>query len=179
MDDLASAPGAEKSPACLLVIFGAAGDLTRRLLFPALYNLVANNLVDAGFAVIGVDHNARTDEDYRAQITQSMSEFAATKGGELKNGVDERAWSFLRERIFYLTADFEDPQAFAKLTAMLNERGAKGLAQNAIFYLATSDRFFGPIADGMAQAGLANEANGFRRLIIEKPFGHDLRRPKS
>ncbi len=156
------------APPSTLVIFGAAGDLTRRLLMPSLYNLRLAGLLQDGFEVIGVDHNERDDETYRAMLTDTMRSFVADKGGEFAaSGLDEAAWGWVRERLGYLTGSFEDPATYAALKARVSG--------NCVFYLAVAARFFGMVIDQLAAHGLMQEEGGvFRRVVIEKPFGHDL-----
>ncbi len=156
------------APASALVIFGAAGDLTRRLLMPSLYNLHLAGLLDEGFQVIGVDHNERTDEAYRTALTEAMNSFITDKGGEFAaSGLDADAWGWVRDRLSYLTGEFEDPATFKDL--------AERVKGNCVFYLAVSARFFAPVIEQLAAGGLMGESEGkFRRIVVEKPFGHDL-----
>ena len=182
MDDSAFGPKfdpvrADPAPPCILVIFGAGGDLTKRLLVPALYNLSTAGLLNEHFAVIGLDHNERTDEEFRQFETEELTSFAKQKGGEFESSdFDEKAWGRLRERLFYLTADFADKSTFTKLGKKLDEVSrAVDAAGSAIFYLATAARFFADIVEGLAAAGLTRqEAGTFRRVVVEKPFGNDL-----
>src|SRR3954471_19841061 len=167
---------AEPAPPATFVIFGASGDLTRRLLMPALYNLTLAGLLADGFEVIGVDHNERNDESYRQKLTETIQGFAADKDGEFSAGsINSRAWSWLRDRLFYLSGDFADPATYRRLSERLAAaREARG-NDNCVFYLATAPRFFGPIVQQLAEAGLMHEVDGgFRRVLIEKPFGTDL-----
>jgi glucose-6-phosphate 1-dehydrogenase len=167
---------AEPAPPATFVIFGAGGDLTKRLLTPALYNLTVACLLADGFQVIGVDHNERNDESYRRQLTEAMQGFVADKGGEFSaDSLDGRAWGWLRDRLFYLTGEFEDPATYRRLGERLAAtRQAKGHG-NCVFYLATAPRFFGPIVERLAESGLMREERGdFRRVVVEKPFGTDL-----
>jgi glucose-6-phosphate 1-dehydrogenase len=164
------------APASTLVIFGAGGDLTKRLLMPALYNMAVAGLLADGFGVVGLDHNEGDDETYRRQLTDAMRSFVADKGGEFSaDALDGRAWDWLRERLSYLAGEFEDPATYRRLAGLLAEvRRAQGHG-NCLFYLATSPRFFGPIVENLAAAGLMREGEGdFRRVVVEKPFGADL-----
>src|SRR3954467_5221500 len=93
---------AEPAPPATFVLFGASGDLTKRLLMPALYNLTLAGLLANGFEVIGVDHNEWNDEAYRQQLTDAMQSFAADKGGEFStDSINSRAWGWLHDRLFY------------------------------------------------------------------------------
>ena len=155
---------APKAPPVTLVIFGAAGDLTKRLLMPSLYNLQLAGLLDDTFNVIAVDHNERTNDVYRDALTEAMQGF--TTKGDGATTLDTEAWGAIRDKLDYLTGDFEDPAAYDAL--------ARKLSGNVIFYLAVSARFFGPVIEHLATAGLFKEDAGFRRVVVEKPFGHDL-----
>jgi glucose-6-phosphate 1-dehydrogenase len=152
---------AEPAPPATLVIFGAMGDLAKRLLMPSIVNLARDGLVGDEMKIIGVSYHPGTDEDLRA----SLDDFI---GGSDKTDAqaDDATWQSLRERISYHVGDFEDAAAYASL--------AEKLSGNAAFYLATAPQFFGTIVDKLADAGLLDEQDGFRRVLIEKPFGHDL-----
>ena len=167
---------ADPAPPCTLVIFGAGGDLTKRLLTPALYNLVRAKLLDERFAVLGVDHNRRSEEDFRARLTETMRSFVAERGGEFSaDQLDAAAWGWLRQRLFYLAGDFEDPATYRQLAERLAEL-SHGTGRDAVFYLATAPRFFGRIVERLAAAGLTREGEGggHRRVVVEKPFGTDV-----
>lgn len=162
-----TAPKDGAAPPCTLVIFGASGDLAKRLLMPALYNLAVAGRLPEGFRVVGVDHNDNTDAGWREALTETMR--AATRDAAAEfhpDRIDEAAWGFVGRRLHYLTGDFEAPATYSAL--------AETLTGNAIFYLAVSARFFGPVADRLGAAGLLRETDGFRRLVVEKPFGSDL-----
>jgi glucose-6-phosphate 1-dehydrogenase len=162
------AKNADRAPPCTLVIFGGGGDLTKRLLLPAVYNLSAAKLLDDAFTVIAVDRDASSDDAYRQKQTATMQGFTPEKAEEFAEPrLDMDAWGWLRDRLHYMAGDFTKPATFKAL-------GTK-LAGNVIFYLAVADRFFGPIIDQLHAAGLTVETGGcFRRVVIEKPFGHDL-----
>jgi glucose-6-phosphate 1-dehydrogenase len=143
---------AEKAPAATLVIFGALGDLTKRLLIPALANLQREGLLDEGTTLLGVSHHNGDD----AQLASALDEFVK----------DDAGWQALRAKVHYLKGDFTDPAAFKAV--------AERISGNAVFYLATAPNFFGPIVDQLGEAGLLDQSDGFRRVVIEKPFGTDL-----
>ena len=173
--DPATLSRAAPAPASTLVIFGAGGDLVKRLLMPALYNLSAAGLLADGFGVVALDHTERDDEAYRRRQTDAMRSFVADKGGELSAGsLDECAWDWLRGRLSYLTGDFEEPGTYRRVAERLAEVQRAQEHGNCVFYLATAPRFFGPIVENLAAAGLMREEHGFRRVVVEKPFGADL-----
>ena len=154
---------------CVMVIFGFSGDLTRRKLIPSLYNLASQQLLSREFAVIGIGRTPMSDEDARKKVTEDFKQFAT---GPIDNDLLE--W-FVR-RITYLNGDFKDAatydkvkEAFIKVDKEHNSHG------NCFFYLATAPNYFGTIVEQLAKVGLMTEENGhWRRVIIEKPFGHDL-----
>ena len=153
-----------------MVIFGGGGDLTRRLIVPALRHLVRAKELPNEFAVIGVDRNDQTTEQWRQTLGESMTDSLSG------DAVEQDAWSWLVDRMHYMRGDFTEPETFRRLEKRLAEQQARqGGAGNVLFYLAVADRFFGPIVDQLGRAGLARQAeNAWRRVIIEKPFGHDL-----
>jgi glucose-6-phosphate 1-dehydrogenase len=161
-----------QAPPATLVIFGAAGDLTRRLVVPALYNLVRAGRLADGFSIVGVDRGDLTTESWRGHLQQMMRSLATAGGGEFQaDHIDERALDWLMSRMAYLRGDFTDADSYVRLKALLAEQSSG----NALFYLAVADRFFGPIIEQLGRAGLTHETNGtWRRVIIEKPFGHDF-----
>jgi glucose-6-phosphate 1-dehydrogenase len=161
---------------CVLVIFGASGDLTRRKLLPALYNLAeAGNLPDP-FAVLGVARPAIDEATFRAQMRERVRQ---AEGEPL----DADKWARIEGRLHYVSGEFHDPQLFAKVKSTLHElEGRYQVPPHYLFYLAVPPDLFGTIARGLFDAGLLQEpetAPGaarapWRRVIIEKPFGYDL-----
>ncbi|RKP49759.1 glucose-6-phosphate dehydrogenase [Pararobbsia silviterrae] len=160
---------AQPAPPCTIVVFGARGDLTRRLLMPSIYNLVRNGLLDDATRVIGVDHNTLSTDDWRTLLSGTLDELAADPHAEFHAGkVDPKIWKWITDRMTYLTADFDDEKTYTNLASQLDG--------NVVFYLAVSARFFGPVVEHLGKAGLlkeAREGGAFRRVIIEKPFGSD------
>ncbi|APA89232.1 glucose-6-phosphate dehydrogenase [Paraburkholderia sprentiae WSM5005] len=174
-DALSSPAGKKPAPPCTLVIFGAGGDLTKRLLMPALYNLAVDGLLDDGMRIIGVNHGERETREWCDDLHTSLQQFAADKASTFHAGkLDDNAWNWVAQRLEYMAGEFESDDTFAKLKQKLDQ----STGGNAIFYLAVGARFFKPIADRLGKAGLLKEGDGanggFRRLVIEKPFGTDL-----
>lgn len=158
------------APPCTLFLFGANGDLVKRLLMPALYNLSRDGLLDRNLRIVGVDHNPASAEDFAARLHAFMVERDKGSEGSAKC-LDEKLWARLAKRLDYQTGDFLDPATYQALARRI-EKTRHG---NAIFYLATSPRFFPEVAQRLGQAGLLDEsAGGFRRVVVEKPFGTDL-----
>src|SRR5579862_2688930 len=156
---------------CVLVLFGASGDLTKRKLVPALFNLVKAKLLPKNFALVGVSFDDLTLEQFRDQITGFLP--AEDRGTE--------AWNWFTERLYYQRGDFADPATYSTLSAQLVEVNQQHKTDaNYLFYLATAPKFFATIVQQLGKAGLANQENGhWRRVVIEKPFGHDLESAKA
>jgi glucose-6-phosphate 1-dehydrogenase len=173
-----TAESAPPAPGAIMIIFGAGGDLTKRLLLPALYNLARAKLLSPDFKVLGVDHVAGDDDTFRSTHERFFKTLAA--GGNSEAGedkIDAAVWSWLSARLFYQTADFEDDTAFRQLAARIDDWGAD---PSILFYLAVPPRFVGDIVERLARTGLTDEQDGrFRRVVIEKPFGHDLASAKA
>jgi glucose-6-phosphate 1-dehydrogenase len=181
-DRNAADDGVAVAPPCAMVIFGAAGDLTKRLVVPALYNLTSSKGLAETFRLIGVDLADKTTEVWQAGLTDMMKEFEAQGGSEFEiDHIDENAWRWLAERMSYLQGDLNDPATYSRLgehLARLDQTA--GTAGNYLFYLAISDRFFATVVAGLGTAGLAREESyQWRRVVIEKPFGHDLASAKA
>lgn len=155
---------------CVVVIFGATGDLTRRKLLPALYRLSQERLVPAEFAILGAARQQLTDEEFGSRMREALAEFSDDAT------VEETTWSSFANGIFYVAGEFDDPDTYTKLKARLQEIDEQRKTQgNRIFYLATSPEFFGTIAGQLGRAQMARPAAGaWTRIIVEKPFGHDL-----
>ena len=152
----------------LLVILGASGDLTKRLLMPALYNLACDGLLAEDFAVIGMSRQALTHEDFRLSQRQGMEKFST------RRSADAARWQWLESRLYYTPGEFDDPAAYARLKKLIMEVGEQtGAAGNTLLYLAISPDFFALVNQQLAEAGFANLPGGCR-LIVEKPFGKDL-----
>jgi glucose-6-phosphate 1-dehydrogenase len=166
------------APPCVVVIFGASGDLTRRKLLPALYRLAQQRLVPAEFAILGTARQPHTDAEFRELMKAAVAEFGSDES------LDEAAWQSFAERIFYVNGDFTDAELYGKLKTRLEEIDKQyDTGGNRIFYLATAPDFFGPIAKQLGDAGIArprakatakNAKKPWTRIIVEKPFGRDL-----
>src|SRR5712691_5237747 len=153
-----------------MVIFGASGDLTARKLMPALYNLALNRYLPSGFSVIGVADTALTEDEFRAHMEQAVQKYSRSQP------VDRAVWQSLAEGISYVRMPFDDEAGYGRLAAELDrldrERGTNG---NRVFYLATAPQFFSVIIDRLGASGIAKAGDGWKRVVIEKPFGHDLK----
>ncbi|MGH2966545.1 MAG: glucose-6-phosphate dehydrogenase [Solirubrobacterales bacterium] len=149
-----------------VVIFGATGDLAARKLLPAIYNLGLGGLLPERFEVIGIGRRTGDREAFRRHAHEAISTYSRT-------GIEEDAWRALEPRLDFLNGDFDDPKLFEALKSRIEEKDGDDPAQR-VFYLAVSSTFFGPIAKALAAAGLGAGAEPPTRLMIEKPFGHDL-----
>ena len=164
------------APPCAIVIFGANGDLTKRLVVPALYNLARTGLLPAKLALVGVDHNKKTSAEWTAQLRDFLVTVLAKNSEE----IDESLWSKVSGSMTFLSGDFEKPETYGQLKDLLAQLDAsQDLEGNVLFYMAVADRFFPVIAGKLGEAALINDEKGFRRLIVEKPFGHDLASARS
>jgi glucose-6-phosphate 1-dehydrogenase len=153
---------------CAFVIFGAMGDLTKRKLLPSLYNLRANGLLPKNVAIVGVARRPNDDATYRDYATTALREYATRP-------VEDEVWKDYVERIHYVKGDFEDPATYKGVAEALDHATkTHGTGGNAVFYLATPPDEFGKIVRGLGAAGLTRQDGGWRRVVIEKPFGHDL-----
>ena len=154
-----------------IVIFGASGDLTARKLIPALYHLfVAKQLPDP-VRIIGFARREKSDEAWRAELKTALESFSRTKR------VDAAVWDAFAANVFYCQGEFSDPKAYEKLGEQLAGFGHDGLKNNLLFYLSTSPSQFAEVSEHLSRAGLLSRSDqgpGWQRLVVEKPFGHDL-----
>jgi glucose-6-phosphate 1-dehydrogenase len=157
------------APPCAMVIFGAAGDLTRRKLIPALYNVAQGNLLSREFAVVGVARADLNDESFRARLREDMAKYAT-------GSVDPEIWEWLERHLYYVRGNFSETETYENLRRCLDEVESKHNTRgNVFYYLATAPDSFSEIVRHLGAAGMAQEQTGrFRRVIVEKPFGRDL-----
>jgi glucose-6-phosphate 1-dehydrogenase len=159
---------APPAPPCTLVVFGAAGDLTRRLLVPTLYNMACAKLLPERYAVIGVSREDTNDDAFRRDLEQSVRRFA-------KRSIEAETWRWLSERLHYLRGDFTLAETYDQLAKLFPTiDAAHETGGNGLFYLATPPTLFATIVARLGEAGLVDEASGWRRVVVEKPFGTDL-----
>ena len=151
-----------------MVIFGASGDLTRRKLIPALYDLAARRRLPMGFAVVGLSRSPMSHEEFRDRLREALE--------EQRGGVSDDVWESFSKGIFYLAGDSKKPETYTELKSFLGEldeeRGTQG---NRMYYLSSSPSLFPTIVERLGEAGMnRGEGDGYARLVIEKPFGRDL-----
>jgi glucose-6-phosphate 1-dehydrogenase len=156
---------------CAFVLFGATGDLAHRKVIPAIYQLWRTNLLPAEFSLVAVARRPYTNEAFAAELRASVEKYSRVQP------IDKAAWDELAKRITYQQLDFSDDAGFDRLGAKLDELDTQlGTAGNRLFYLATQPSQVTEIVRQLGRVGLDNEVRGagWRRLIVEKPFGRDL-----
>jgi glucose-6-phosphate 1-dehydrogenase len=153
----------------LLVIFGGTGDLTRRKLIPALYDLACIGCTNPNFEVLGIGRTQLTDEQF-----QERTHGGAAHSKDARN-YSEEGWKDFAGRLHYLVGDANHPDFYPALKANLQAMQKRGASKNVLFYVSTPASLAPPIVEGLGQAGLANNSEGWTRIILEKPFGHDLK----
>jgi glucose-6-phosphate 1-dehydrogenase len=155
---------------CSIVIFGASGDLTARKLIPALYHLHKEKQMTADYRVIGFARREKTDASWREELRQALDQFSRTKP------VDEKVWQDFSQHVFYCMGDMTDPEAYKKLEKQLSSFGSEPIRHNILFYLATMPSQFGEVVEQVHNAGMLGKdgETGWQRIVVEKPFGHDL-----
>jgi len=154
---------------CMMVIFGASGDLTKRLLIPSLFNLYCDDLLPASFAILGMAMDEYSDHTFREKMDADIREFSR------RDPFDEQAWQHFCARIHYQQGRFDDAEAFITVQQRLQDMDTRyETGGNVLFYMATPPSMFGTISGQLQSIGLNNESSGWRRIIVEKPFGTDL-----
>ncbi len=159
---------ARQIPPCAIVIFGASGDLSKRKLLPSLYRLFYERRISQNFAVIGSSRTPMSDAQFRDRMKESVSKFLEDAP------FDEDVWKSFEQSLFYVPGDLTNPPSYDDLGKKLDEvEKSHQTGGNVLFYLSTQPSHY---ADAIKELGAHNLAkgNGWRRVIIEKPFGHDL-----
>jgi glucose-6-phosphate 1-dehydrogenase len=155
-------------PPCTIVIFGAHGDLTRRKLLPALYRLAYEHRIPPAFAILGNSRTELSDENFRGQMKESVQKFLED------SPFDEQLWQTFAKSLYYLAGDINDPEMYSRLATRVAEIDASSqTAGNVLFYLSTQPSFYAHVVESLGAVGLQH-GEGWRRVVIEKPFGHDL-----
>ena len=161
-------PPLPTAESCIVVIFGATGDLTRRKLIPALYALRCLGGMSSRCEVIGAGRTRLSDEEFRARLREAVSPSQDARG------VPDPRWREFEQRLYYLPGDPDNPYFYGRLTADLQARRQDGSSPNWLFYVATSASVARSIIRGLGAAGLARNDAGWSRIVLEKPFGRDL-----
>ena len=156
-------------PPCAIVIFGANGDLTKRKLIPALYRLAYESRLPSGLAIIGNSRTGMSDEAFRERMKEALQEFLENTPFE------ERLWSDFCQNLFYFAGDLHQPETYDKLAQRLEEVSqSRHTEDNVLFYLSTQPSHYEAAIKGIGYAKL-QQGRGWRRIVVEKPFGHDLK----
>jgi glucose-6-phosphate 1-dehydrogenase len=154
----------------VMVIFGASGDLTRRKLMPALYDLARQGLLPGGFSVVGFARRPKSHQQFRAEMREAVAERQPES-----RPLQESVWNSFAQGIYYHQSEFQNPQGYESLRELLvHTDKQRGTAGNRLFYLATPPGFYAEISQQLGAAGLAHNEPGWTRIIVEKPFGRDL-----
>ncbi|MDE3098529.1 MAG: glucose-6-phosphate dehydrogenase [Verrucomicrobiota bacterium] len=155
---------------CSIIIFGASGDLTARKLIPALYHLFKDQLMPPAFRIIGFARREKTDDSWRQELRAALEEFSRTKP------VDEKVWGDFAANLSYCRGDLTDAAAYDALEKKLSGFQSQPLRRNLLFYLATQPSQFGVVIEKLHDSHLLSHDGhpGWQRLVVEKPFGHDL-----
>jgi glucose-6-phosphate 1-dehydrogenase len=157
---------------CTIVIFGASGDLTARKLVPALYSLFAGKQLPTPIRIIGFARREKSDDLFRSELKQGIESFSRTKQ------VDSATWDEFAANLSYCQGDLSDPQAYQKLRDQIAAFPKEPLRRNRLFYLSTSPSQFAQTIEQLAGIGLLSRdgvgGEGWQRIVVEKPFGHDL-----
>jgi glucose-6-phosphate 1-dehydrogenase len=153
---------------CVLVIFGASGDLTKRKLIPALFNLSCVGCMDPEFEVLGIGRTPMSSEAFRKKNGEAVAKSKDTRN------FSEPGWTDLRTRLHYMEGDINDPNFYPQLRSRLEEMEKTGSSPNHLFYVSTPASVAGPIIAGLGAVGLNRRDHGWTRIVLEKPFGRDL-----
>jgi glucose-6-phosphate 1-dehydrogenase len=153
---------------CVLVIFGASGDLTNRKLIPGLYNLACAGCMNPEFEVLGIGRTPMSSEEFRKKTGQ-----AAAKSKDTRD-FSESGWTDFETRLHYMAGDINDPKFYPQLRVRLEEMQKNGSSPNHLFYVSTPASVAGPIVEGLGAVGLNRREHGWTRIVLEKPFGRDL-----
>lgn len=157
-----------KGDSCVLVIFGASGDLARRKLIPSLYNLACAGCMNPQFEVLGLGRRPMLSEEFRRKMRDAASTSSDTRD------FSDAGWREFEGRLHYFSGDFNQPGFFRELSERLQQMQKTGSSGNQLFYLSTPASEARPIIEGLSSAGLNRSGSGWARIIVEKPFGHDL-----
>jgi glucose-6-phosphate 1-dehydrogenase len=155
---------------CSIIIFGASGDLTSRKLVPALYHLFKEGQMPSDFRIVGFARREKTDDSWREELHEALHTFSRSRP------VDEEVWARFATHLVYCRGDLADPEAYRQLEAKLRSFPSEPLRRNLLFYLATSPSQFALTVEQIHNAGLLkkNGDHDWQRIVVEKPFGHDL-----
>ncbi|HJS24528.1 MAG TPA: glucose-6-phosphate dehydrogenase [Pyrinomonadaceae bacterium] len=165
-------PALPHAEPCVIVIFGATGDLTRRKLMPALCRLLAQGCLD-GAQILGIGRTAMSDDEFQSIVHDAL------KNSKKIEHLEEDHWHKFSSRLHYLAGELDDQQTYRAIQARIEGLVSAGASKNRLFYMATPPSLFPVIVKGLGDAGLAQENEHWSRIVIEKPFGRDLESAKA
>ena len=165
-------PNLPQAEPCVVVIFGATGDLTKRKLMPALCRLLKMGCLES-VRILGVGRSAMSEEEFQTLVHEAL------QNSKKIEHLDEQQWQKLSERLHYMAGELDDANTYRQVSDRLAELASEGASENRLFYLATPPSLFSTIVKRLGEAGLANEAEHWSRIVIEKPFGRDLESAKA
>ncbi len=158
-------------PPNAMVVFGGSGDLAHRKIVPALYNLELHRLLPQNFAMVGVSRTEFTNEEFRADMRKAVEEFSRTQP------IQQQVWESFASRLYYVPGATNDPATYSKVGDLLDRfDGEHGTDGNRLFYLSLIPKLFPDTVKGIGKAGIGGRGwdRGWSRVVVEKPFGHDL-----
>jgi glucose-6-phosphate 1-dehydrogenase len=165
-------PSLPQAEPCVVVIFGATGDLTKRKLMPALCRLLDKGCLES-VRILGVGRNAMSEQEFQTQVHEAL------QNSKKIEHLDEQQWQKISERLHYMAGDLDDVNTYHQVSNRLDELAAEGASKNRLFYLATPPSLFSTIVKRLGEASLAKEEERWSRVVIEKPFGRDLESAKA
>ena len=157
---------------CVVVIFGATGDLTKRKLMPALCRLLDEGCLES-VRILGIGRNPMSEDEFQSMVREAL------ESSKKIEHLDEQQWRKFSERLHYMAGELDDGNTYNQISARLEELAKEGASKNRLFYLATPPSLFSTIVKQLGESGLANEDKQWSRIVIEKPFGHDLESAKA
>ena len=153
-------------PECAIVIFGANGDLTKRKLIPALYRLAYERRLPPTVSIIGTSRTPMSDDEFRSKMHDSVKEFLED------SPFDEERWQRFANALYYVAGDVSDPGLYGAIKDKLTALGRT----NVLYYLSTQPSYYGEVVERLGAVGLGRSSpEGWQRIVVEKPFGHDLK----
>src|SRR5215212_11777608 len=159
-------PALPKGEPCVIVIFGATGDLTKRKLMPALCRLLGQGCLDS-VRILGVGRSDMTDDAFQTFVREALD------NSDKIEHLDEEEWRKFSGRLRYMSGELDDDETYRKIAARLEELASEGASRNHLFYFATPPSLFSELVTRLGKAGLAQEDEHWSRIVVEKPFGRD------
>jgi len=161
---------------CAVILFGASGDLAKRKVIPAMYDLATHNALGPRYAIVGFARTVLTEDAFRAGLGEAAKTISEV------GPIEPKQWDAFASNLYYCSGDYGNPEAYTQLAKRLSElEAAKSLGGNRLFYLSTPPEVYPAIVEQLGRAGLAHppSPHSWARIIIEKPFGRDLASAKT